>query len=136
MIIETKYDLNDTVYCIDKDWRQKNVPCKICDSTGKVEIKGKQWVCPNCGGEKLEETERFYTVVGPGKITRIGTEVDVEQKGTFICYHILVDGISRMAGGSWVFDCEKLAWKEADRLNSKPIDVEDFEWEIGGKGER
>ena len=37
--------------------KEKNVfePCEICDSTGKVEIKGQKFTCPECKGDWREK---------------------------------------------------------------------------------
>lgn len=59
MTINTKYDVGQQVWVIDKEWR--TIPCDVCDGAGYVTIKGYLLGCPMCRGQKVksDETDKF-----------------------------------------------------------------------------
>jgi len=77
MSIETKFNLGDKVWRIIDQRRYISVDCDICNCTGKVSIKGKNFDCPNCHGEghlkSLETSDKI--VGGPFEIGRIDVSV-------------------------------------------------------------
>lgn len=50
MHIETKFNVNDRVFCIDKERQTIRKPCSICNGSGIVILKGIQYQCPECSG--------------------------------------------------------------------------------------
>ncbi len=42
-------------YTVDEKKKERRAPCTCCDNTGKVTIKGVEYVCPNCKGNWREK---------------------------------------------------------------------------------
>lgn len=42
-------------YTVDAKKKEQRAPCTCCDNTGKVTIKGVEYVCPNCKGNWREK---------------------------------------------------------------------------------
>ena len=78
MEFNTKYNHGDTVWVITKHMTYKMEDCPTCNNLGRVEINGKKFSCPNCGGysKQVADEERWelYTYVQCGKIGRITIE--------------------------------------------------------------
>jgi len=87
MILRTRFSLGDQVYirkvqCLEKP----RVPCKICDGTKIVFIKGISYLCPECKGAghgPIEFHDRAVTL-GPYTVARVTT--DASYEGTEIKY--------------------------------------------------
>ena len=59
MKFESKFDLGQTVYFIDEEYTS-DADCDICEKTGCVYIKGKDFNCPNCNGCGSVVVERSF----------------------------------------------------------------------------
>lgn len=60
--ISTKFDIGCKIYTlgdIHRSYAEKHVECIICNSTGKINVKGKTFKCPNCGGKKKTDWGTF-----------------------------------------------------------------------------
>lgn len=53
-----KYALDQKLYAVKTtyDTKKQNVKCSLCESTGKIQIKGEFYTCPKCKGK----TETIY----------------------------------------------------------------------------
>jgi len=127
MEINTKFNFGDTVYPIS--YKQEEIKkynnCPICNDTGKVELKGELYTCPNCHGRTYEikrgEIE-WYTYYLSGVIGKINIDFYDEKyddEESTITYMIDSTGIG--SGTLWMEDnlflSEKEAQEECDRRN-------------------
>lgn len=87
-IVETKFNIGDSVYVVDKHTIRENKECFICNGTGRVQIKSKDYVCPECKGRRILSSKLVsaYTVcdavVTSIKITKSSNRVFVGYKCT------------------------------------------------------
>lgn len=73
MKIETKFDLGQTVYFIEENTVQmlETEPCDVCNETGRVKIKGQEYMCPKCGGRLTKYKETTVNDICQGVIEEI-----------------------------------------------------------------
>ena len=50
MKIESKFDLNETVWEISREMKKRFERCKFCDGEGKIELNNISRTCPECYG--------------------------------------------------------------------------------------
>lgn len=50
MIITTKFNLYDDVFCVYEDITRASKTCYVCDGIGNVTLKDANYCCPECGG--------------------------------------------------------------------------------------
>ena len=51
MQISTKFSINQKVFCVEKERRMiKKMPCNVCNGSGNITLKGKEYKCPECYG--------------------------------------------------------------------------------------
>lgn len=87
MHIETKFNVNQKVFCVEKERRIIKKPCNICNGKGTVTLKGKEYKCPECSGNGYGEYRNVY-VVYEAVINRI--RVGIKEKVT-ISYRCIYD---------------------------------------------
>jgi hypothetical protein len=64
MYIETKFNIGDQIFVVDQHTKHVFIDCKICDGTGIVKIKNKEYECPECNGEKgIEKYKDEFFVI-------------------------------------------------------------------------
>lgn len=59
MKIETKFNVGDVVYVCKNNSTYEKEPCKICEGTGNITLKGKSFCCPECKGNKFTHTKKI-----------------------------------------------------------------------------
>jgi hypothetical protein len=107
--LKPKFQLGQHVYAINESYDHKDVHtnCDLCNSTGIVHIKGKDYRCPECHGF-IEKTiiNGKYVVENSGKIGCISVEEYLYKKYgcSKICYMLDSTGI----GSGTVWPEEKL----------------------------
>jgi hypothetical protein len=77
MIITTKFDLGQTVWALWNTRAERLVNCECCGNTGKVNITGKDYVCPQCHGagqHKVYDGDRWY-VQTSGRVGKVEPEL-------------------------------------------------------------
>lgn len=52
MEIKTKFNVGDVVYVCKRNKTHESENCNICDGKGIVTIKGNDFTCPRCNGNK------------------------------------------------------------------------------------
>lgn len=87
MQIETKFNVNDRVFCIDKERQTIKKTCSLCNGCGTVTLKGKKYKCPECFGNGYEEYQNVY-VFHEAIINRI--RIGIKEKAT-ISYRCIYD---------------------------------------------
>lgn len=71
MKIETKFNLGDEVFAIQKDRLQQEAPCSVCKDTHKISVEGVEFRCPQCGGDKYWKYQTRWFVPFSSKIGQI-----------------------------------------------------------------
>lgn len=107
MRIDTKYDVGQAVWYIDRKWAP--TPCNICEQEGSVLIKGHAFMCPACRGNKniMDETKQYEalaTTVMAITVTEDGLEYQCDRTFGF--------------GEDDIYPTEALAQAECDRRNA------------------
>lgn len=92
MQIETKFNVNQKIFCIDKERRIVKKPCNICNDKGKIKLKGKDYKCPECSGNRYGEYKDVY-VVHEAVINRIA--ISIKEK-VHISYKCIYDSDSKL----------------------------------------
>ena len=87
MHIETKFNVNQKVFCVEKERRIIKKPCNICNGCGTVTLKGKKYKCPECSGNVYGEYQDVY-VVHEAVINRI--RIGIKEKVT-VSYRCIYD---------------------------------------------
>ena len=86
MQIETKFNVNQKVFCVDKERRIIKKPCKICNSSGTVKLKGKNYKCPACSSNvEYRNTHVIHEAV----ISKI--KVSISDGQVHISYRCIYD---------------------------------------------
>lgn len=89
MQIETKFNVNQKVFCVEKERRIIKKPCHICNGSGIVTLKGKEYKCPECSGNGYGEYQNVY-VIHEAVINRI--RIGIIQNGNIhISYKCIYD---------------------------------------------
>lgn len=77
MIVKTKFDIGEMIYCIGTD--SKNKKCDLCEGGGAfIDTKSQVYDCPKCSGAGTIYGGKRVKVLGPYKVTGF-----VFCKGTF-----------------------------------------------------
>ena len=87
MQITTKFNVNQRVFCVDKERRIIKKPCNICNGKGTVTLKDKEYKCPECHGNGYGEYRNVY-VVHEAVINRI--RIGIKENVT-ISYRCIYD---------------------------------------------
>lgn len=92
MHIETKFNVNQKVFCVEKERRIIKKPCNICNGRGTIKLKGhngkwKDYKCPECSGNGYGEYQNVY-VVHEAVINRI--RIGIKEKVT-VSYRCIYD---------------------------------------------
>ena len=61
MKIKTKFKVGDKLYYIERS-EYSYEDCNICDNTGRVIIKNKEFLCPECNGDRQKINKVCYGV--------------------------------------------------------------------------
>ena len=89
-IVETKFNIGDSVYVVDKHTIRENKECFICNGTGRVQIKSKDYVCPECKGRGILSSKLVsaYTVCDA-----VVTSIKITKSSNRVCvgYRCSVD---------------------------------------------
>ena len=106
MKIETKYDIGQGVWYVDKAW--KPVPCPACNQEGIVFLNDRAYTCPGCRGDKYvdDETELYE----PQKTTIVSIVIDASG----LNYDMNMD----MMAEDQFYPTESDARQEATRRNN------------------
>lgn len=92
--IFTKFDIGCKIYTlgdISMSYAAKHTECTICDSTGKINVKGKTFMCPNCGDKRETDWNTFrFRRNKPSTIPKtVGMVTVVNKQGkieiTYMC---------------------------------------------------
>ena len=70
MTVETKYNIGDKLWIMERPMIQKPAECDFCESTGKITHNGDSYVCPVCEG---------YTDLVPGEWKLNIKPIEVQQ---------------------------------------------------------
>ena len=85
MEIKVKFEMGQQVYYVGGvhiKYDQIHVPCETCDSTGIVKIKGKEFECPQCGGEtRADHEHRKMYFSKPSTVPRTIGQIRVKITG-------------------------------------------------------
>lgn len=58
MKVETKFSVGDVVYVCRNDSTYEKEPCRICEGTGMITLKGTPFCCPKCHTVKFTHTKK------------------------------------------------------------------------------
>lgn len=83
---ETKYKLGDWVKVARNQYAYET--CRICDGKGTVQIKNKQFFCPECSGTGVNNYGKLETVYEEKKICRIDYTIKKEWKGKIEDFYV------------------------------------------------
>jgi RecJ-like exonuclease len=117
MDIKTKLNIGDKVVGISHCQKETFKTCSTCEGLGKIEIKGKEFNCPDCygeGGNKEYQVKKWYIVTDEGilssydKIVKI--DIDVTKKEIEIRY---------MLGQRYSGSYSGTLWHEDDLFRTK-----------------
>lgn len=86
MQIETKFNVNQKVFCVDKERRLIKKPCNICNSKRTVTLKGKEYKCPECSGKGYGEYKSVY-VINEAVVNRINIAIKEKVNITYRCIY-------------------------------------------------
>lgn len=91
MSIKAKFPMGSKVYIVPPihvEYPEIPVPCKICDSSGMIQIKGESFTCPACHGRTqtdYDNKKMYFTppnktplTIGQIRITQTGIETEVK----------------------------------------------------------
>lgn len=77
MEIKTKFNVDDIVYVCRQKKTNESESCKICDGKGIITIKGDNFICPKCNGNKYIHTIRESDFVPEeGVITKMSIYIE------------------------------------------------------------
>lgn len=118
MKIETKFNMNQTVWHIDRKYVWEEHDCYTCNNTGHVTIKKKEFTCPNCRGLGNKNTRYITHVPIKNKICSI--DISIDDDGKEIEYQVGAD----MYDSVYLEECEvytseKQAQKVCNKLNAE-----------------
>ena len=113
MKIETKFNINDYVYCVRYYDEHKRFECELCNGTGNVKIEKseKTAMCPECYfGYIKKAIRRRYVIDGKEQIYGI----NITSKGLkYCCWH------GRQRSEETLFATEKEAQEYCNEMNKK-----------------
>lgn len=92
MQIETKFNVNQKVFCIEKERRIIKKPCNVCNDSETIKLKGKKYKCPECSGNGYGEYRNIY-VSHKAVVSRIKISV-AENGNTHITYRCIYDRVA------------------------------------------
>lgn len=90
MHIETKFNVNARVFCIDKERQIIKKPCNICNGSGTITLKGKIYKCPECHGNDYGKYENV-NVFREATINKIKISVCPTNGNPHIAYKCIYD---------------------------------------------
>ena len=91
MQIETKFSVNQKVFCVEKERRIIKKPCNICNGCGIVTLKGKKYKCPECSGKGYGEYRNMY-VAHAAVISDIKISISASREDyTYVSYKCIYD---------------------------------------------
>lgn len=120
MIIETKYNIGDTVWQILKEQDRVFEPCGACDGTGRVQLTdGIRYSCPACKGNKGSYTfvGRKWLVKSRLTIGQIRVHVGGEEEERYMMHETGINS-GTLYNGATLFGSEESAQAECDRRNN------------------
>lgn len=127
MKIETKYDIDDKVWILDRNWTRLKRPCTFCQGSGVITGVDKTIIgCPQCSGigySYRKVGELRWMVLPQIIILGIKSEgrMSAKQPHIITSYQVMdiADRISyaQPVEEGNVFRTKKEAQKEADRRN-------------------
>lgn len=92
MQVGTKFDVNQKVFCVEKEQRIiEKIPCNICNGSRAVILKGKEYKCPECYGHGIEKNvyEEVY-IVHKAVINSI--KININKDGSiYVTYRCIYD---------------------------------------------
>lgn len=123
MKIETKFNVGDIVYVCKNNSTYEEEPCKICEGTGNVTLKGKSFCCPECKGNKFTYTKKVTRFI-PEKGTIRKVIVFVSNNNDNIRIHTRYETKSSRHGS--IAECRNIifATKEEAEYRCKELNDE------------
>lgn len=88
MEIKTKFSNGDKVWIIQKD-NYVYEDCNICENTGAVKIKGEEFLCPQCQGERKKINKVYWQVDNEPRTIHKVIIVKFEDRPTKVSYFYL-----------------------------------------------
>jgi RecJ-like exonuclease len=87
MNIKTKLNIGDEMFPITFSRKKTEIKCEFCDGAGNIELKNKNFTCPECLGEgsktKMDIESWYVNTQLCGKINKINIEVDKNKINIF-----------------------------------------------------
>lgn len=129
----------DEAYVLVKDSYCRVEPCESCESNGSINLKGKNFVCPDCNGAgcKMSYDTYYWDVCGPATLSSVTLTKDVdgtikEKYAYMVPYKMKYNSGKRtMKFDAWdVFSSYKAAAEEAERReypHGREYEYEQFE---------
>lgn len=119
MKIETKFDVGEIVYVIEKEEQQdKYVPCSICNGNKIIKIENKpELKCPYCSGygNKLISYSGLFKIIEKDTFISAVYIYVYEEKQTVFNYR--VESYGNQIPENKLFKTKEEAQLECDRLN-------------------
>lgn len=111
MKLETKFNLNDVVYVIEK---RKYIykDCNICENTGKITYKNQEYLCPECHGERKRIDKVYWQVE---EFTINGILVSIKSNNLISILYKNNEYDSKYEYN--IYKTKEEAQKQCDRLN-------------------
>lgn len=88
MQIETKFSVNQKVFCVDKERRIIKKPCNICNEKGTVTLNGRTYRCPECSGNGYGEYRNMYVI---HEAVNSKIKISVSDEKVHISYRCIYD---------------------------------------------
>lgn len=128
MEIKTKFEIGQLVYAVSNSILTVKETCEVCSGKGRIDLKGKDYLCPECHGNRMITKTRpeAYRIQYHSQVGKITVEVQDDQyKET---YMLKATGV----GSGTLWDSENLfaSNQEAEeycREMNKKVGLEDEE---------
>ena len=119
MKIETKFDVGDKVYVVEKEEQQhKYIPCSVCDGRKTIKIENKpEMICLYCDGfgKYLTSHEGLFKIVEEETIvSAVYIYIYPKQE---VVFEYRIDSYGYHVKEKVMFKTKELAQEECDRLN-------------------
>ena len=128
MIIETKFDLGEKVYAIQKERNMIEEECPICEGTARIEKNGEKFSCPKIGcksGQIITGSEPKWVVKFEGVIGKIDVDLYYSKYNHKDEYRYMLDTTGVGTGSVWyqhlLFKTKEAAQERCNELNEKEI---------------
>lgn len=114
-MLQTKFKIGDTAY-ITEHVRVTHT-CGVCDGKGTIQVKHKQYNCPECRGSKVVKEPAIY-IVAPDKFKISSIKIEINSNNEITASYKGRSGKSIFnRKEDKLFTTIEDAQKEADRQN-------------------